>query len=191
MAVTLPTKAPGTWRYEDLFDLPDDGRRWEIIDGELYELPPPNTDHGYAIMNLIALLLPTITAMGGRFFTAPVGVFFPGANPVEPDLLVLLPSSVGLVKKRGVEGPPDLAVEVLSPSNRRHDRITKLALYARGGIREYWLVDPEAATVEVLTLADGEYRRHVLAGGGDAVTSPLFPDLTFSAATVFAAELPR
>lgn len=191
MAVTYPTKAPGTWRYEDLFDLPDDGRRWEIIDGELYELPAPDLAHGGAVMNIIALLLPTVVALGARIFTAPVDVFFPGANPVQPDILLVLPTRLGVLEKRGVGGPPDLAVEVVGPSNRRHDRITKLALYARGGIREYWLVDPQAATIEVQTLAAGEYRRHVLAGDDDAVTSPLFPQLSFSVATVFASELPR
>ncbi len=191
MAVTLPTKAPGTWRYEDLFDLPDDGRRWEIIDGELYELPAANLAHGNAVMNLIALLLPAMAALGGRIFTAPVDVFFPGADPVQPDILLVLPTRLGVLEERGVEGPPDLAVEVVSPSNRRHDRVRKLDLYARGGIREYWLVDPEAATVEVLTLIEGAYRRHVLAAGTDPVTSPLLPELSFPAAVVFAAELPR
>lgn len=191
MALTHPAKSPGTWRYEDLIALPDDGRRWEIIDGELYELPPPTTDHGSAIMNLIALLLPTIAALGGRFFTAPVGVFFGGANPVEPDLLVLLPAHSARIEKRGIEGAPDLVIEVLSPSNRPHDSLRKRALYARAGIPEYWLVDTEATTIEVLPLDGADYRRHLLASGEAMVTSRVLPDLAFPAAVVFAAALPR
>jgi len=191
MAVTFPRKPPGTWRYEDLFDLPDDGRRWEIIDGELYELPSPNLDHGNAVTNLIALFLPIVAALRGRIFTAPLDVFFLGANPVQPDILIVLPQRGQVLAKRGVEGPPDLVVEVVGPSNRGHDLIRKRALYARGGIPEYWLVDPEAATIDVLALAGGEYRRHVLAAGDDPVTSLVLPGLAFPAASVFAPELPR
>ena len=183
------SKPAGTWTYEDLFDLPDDGRRWEIIDGELYEMPGPNMDHAAVIMDLIARFLPVVTALGGRIFTAPVDVFFAAANPVEPDIMVLLPDSLKLIVKRGLEGPPDLLVEVISPSNPRHDRLTKRALYARGGVREYWLVDPEAAVLEILVLDGGAYRTHVRAVGDDSVTSTVLPGLSFPASAVFAATL--
>lgn len=191
MVTTHPPKPAGTWRYEDLFELPDDGRRWEIIDGALDELPSPKLADGSAVVNLILLLGPVVAALGGRLFTAPLDVFFPGADPVVPDLLVVLPDRVGFLRTRGVDGPPDLAIEVLSPANRRHDAVTKRRLYARGGVREYWLVDPEAAAVEVLTLAGDEDRSHLVATGADVVTSPLLPGLAFPAAAVFASELPR
>ena len=184
MAVTKPA---GTWTYEDLLDLPDDGRRYEIVDGELHEMTGPNLDHGSAVMNLIELLLPVVRSLGARLFTAPVDVFFPGANPVEPDLIVLLPDRLALRSKRGIEGAPSLLVEVLSPSNPEWDLITKRALYGRGGVPEYWLVSPEAATVEVLVLAGDLYRTHVRAGGDELVTSPLLPGLSFPASAVFAA----
>jgi DNA-binding NarL/FixJ family response regulator len=86
MATTTYRK---TWRYEDLFDLPDDGKRYEIIDGALFEMPAPNRDHATAIINLIALLLPTVRALGGQIFTAPFDVFMPGADPVQPDIMVV------------------------------------------------------------------------------------------------------
>jgi Uma2 family endonuclease len=181
MAVTKPA---GAWTYEDLFDLPDD-KRYEIIDGELYEMPPPNSDHGDAIMGLIRLLLPVADRRGAVRSTAPQGVFMPGADPVEPDIFLLLPEQRHLIGKRGVEGAPALVVEVLSPSNPRHDRGRKRALYARGGVREYWLVDPEAATIEVLTLEGDDYRTHLLAGGDERVTSPLLSEPAFPASAVF------
>ena len=184
MAVTTPA---GNWTYEDLLDLPDDGRRYEIVDGELHESSRPDLEHATAVMNLILLLLPAMRSLGARMFAAPVDVFFPGANPVEPDLIVLLPDRLALRSKRGVEGPPSLVVEVLSPSNPEWDRITKRALYARGGVPEYWLVSPEAATVEVLVLDGGIYRTHVRAGRDEVVTSPLLPGLSFPASAVFAA----
>ena len=71
-------KAPGTWTYEDLLSLPDDGKRYEIIEGELYEMPSPSWDHSTIVMNLIALLLPIISGLGGQLRTAPLDVFFGG-----------------------------------------------------------------------------------------------------------------
>lgn len=186
MAVTQPVGKPtGGWKYEDLFDLPD-GKRYEIIDGELYEMPAANSDHATVVMNLIAVLLPVVKALGGKIFTAPLDVFFSGANPIQPDVLVLTPDQLGLITKRGIEGAPSLVIEVLSPGNPEHDRITKRALYARGGVREYWIVSPEAAVIEVLALEGGAYRKHVRAGGDELVTSTVLPELSFPASQAFA-----
>lgn len=172
------------WTYADLFSLPD-GKRYEIIGGKLYELPPANWDHGQVIMNLIWLLQPLARRTEGYLRTAPQAVFILDADPVQPDLFLLLPNQKGLISSRGVEGAPSLVIEVLSPSNPEHDRIRKRALYARGGVREYWIVSPEAATVEVLVLEGGAYRTHLRAGGDEPVTSPLLPDLTFPASLIF------
>lgn len=109
------TKLAGTWSYADLAALPDDGTRYEIIDGEIFQMPPPLLAHASAIIALIDLLLPLIKDLGGRLWTAPVGVFFPGADPVEPDIVVLLPGSKARRSRHGVAGPPDLLIEVLSP----------------------------------------------------------------------------
>ncbi len=185
---TTTTKTAGTWRYEDLFDLPED-KRYEIIDGELFEMPGPNTDHALTVMNLIMALLPTVSALGARLLTAPLDVFFEGANPVQPDLLVLLPDHFHLMSKRGIEGAPDLLVEILSPSNPKHDRVRKRVLYARGGVREYWIVSPEAATIELLVLEGDVYRRHLLAGGDDSVTSTVLPGLAFPASVASASPV--
>ena len=182
MAVTKPD---GSWTYEDLIGLPDDGRRYEIIEGELYEMPAPGMGHALVVMNLIARFLPVVTALGVRVFTAPVDVFLTGANPVEPDLMILLRDRLPLMSKRGIEGPPSLLVEVLGPSNPEHDRIRKRALYARGGVPEYWLVSPEAALIEGLVLAGEVHRTHVRAAGDEIVTSTVLPDLSFPASAVF------
>ena len=179
------TKPAGSWTYEDLFSLPDDGRRYEIIEGELYEMPAPNWDHAVTIMNLILLLAPVVQALGGRVLTAPLDVFFEGADPVQPDIVVLLPESGAMGEGRGVEGPPDLLVEVLSPSNRGHDLLTKRALYARAGVREYWIVDPASQTVEVLTLDRDAFHSLQRASGDDAVISSLLGDGAFPLAAIF------
>lgn len=179
-------KPAGTWSYEDLFALPEDGRRYEIIEGELYEMPAPRWDHAATIMNLILLLAPLIRTLNGKLATAPLDVFFPGADPVEPDILVILHGSRAVGEGRGVEGPPDLVIEVLSPSNRGHDLLTKRSLYARAGVQEYWIVDPMARTVEVLTLDRDAFHGLGPASGDSQVVSPLLQNATFSLQSVFA-----
>lgn len=179
------SKPAGSWTYEDLLSLPDDGRRYEIIEGDLYEMPAPSWDHSTTIINLIALLLPVVSATGGRLRTAPLDVFFPGADPVEPDILVILPGSRAVGGGRGVQGPPDLLIEVLNPSNRGHDLLTKRALYARAGVREYWIVDPMERAVEILVLDRDALHTVQVASGDDAVVSRLLADTTFPLPAIF------
>jgi Uma2 family endonuclease len=180
------TKLAGTWTYEDLFSLPDDGRRYEIIEGELYEMPAPSWDHAVTIVNLLALLIPVIQSLGGRVVTAPLDVFFEGADPVQPDIVVLLPESAAIGAGRGVEGAPDLLIEVLSSANRGHDLLTKRALYARAGVCEYWIVDPASRAVEILAL-DRDALHSVQRASGDAVVvSSLLGDAAFPLAAIFA-----
>jgi Uma2 family endonuclease len=183
MAVTKPA---GTWTYEDLLSLPDDGRRYEIIEGVLYEMPSPSWDHATTIMNLIALLLPVVSALKGIVRTVPLDVFFPGADPVQPDIVVLLPDRSAEPSRRGLEGSPDLVIEVLSPSNRGHDLLTKRALYARAGVREYWLVDPNARTIEMLVLDHDAFHTVQRAAGNEMVVSPLLGSATFALESIFA-----
>jgi Uma2 family endonuclease len=180
------TKLAGTWTYADLFALPDDGRRYEIIEGELYEMPAPSWAHATVIANLISALIPLVMMLGGRWRTAPLDVFFQGADPVQPDIIVLLPESQAHPTERGVEGPPDLLIEVLSPSNRGHDLLLKRSLYARAGVREYWLVDPEARTIEILALDRDAFHLAVTASGDETPVSPLLGSLPTSVADLFA-----
>lgn len=183
------TKLAGTWKYEDLFELPDDGTRCEIIDGELYEMPSPTWAHATVIAGLITLLIPVLQRLGAQWRTAPLDVFFAGADPVQPDILVLLPGSAAHPVRHGVEGPPDLLIEVLSPSNRAHDQVRKRALYAGGGVREYWIVDPDAATIEIIDHG-GETVQHVVAAESDILTlrSPLLGDLAANPTSLFPAD---
>jgi Uma2 family endonuclease len=182
MAVAKPA---GGWTYGDLFKLPNDGKRYEIIDGELFEMTAPSLIHQLVLTQLIRLLLAAVDAIGGTLVPGPVDVFMPGADPVEPDLLLLTPDNLHLQSVRGIEGPPDIVVEILSPSNPRHDRVRKRSVYARGGVKEYWLVSPENGTVEVLALTSGEYRTHVYARDEALVTSTVLSDVSFPVSAVF------
>lgn len=176
----------GTWTYADLQTLPDDNRRFEIIEGLLYAMTGPTASHVTALVNLIELLIPLLKASAGRWYPAPFDLFVPGADPVQPDLQVLLPRCRATVTGRGIEGPPDLVVEILSPTTRGHDGLTKRALYARAGVREYWIVDPEVRTILVLVLQGDAFHEHHTAASGDVVRSSLLPTVRFPAGAVFA-----
>jgi len=182
MALRRPERS---WSYQDLLTLPDDGKRYEIIEGELFELTAPNLRHAKVISNLFFLIGPVARDEGGDIFSAVVDVFFSGADPVEPDLVVVLPGGGARQVLRGVEGAPDLVIEVLSPSNRTHDLLTKRELYRRGGVREYWLVDPEARSIEVVGFRLGGERAQTYRGE-DVVTSNILAALSFRAREAFA-----
>ena len=186
MAQIRPSPEPGTWTYEDLLALPDDGKRYEIIEGVLYEIPGPTAQHVTALVNLITLLISILQRLGGRWYPAPFDLFVPGADPVQPDLLVILADGKARVVNRGVERAPDLVVEILRPSTRGRDVLTKRALYARAGVREYWIVDPIARTIPILVLDGDAFHEHATALGDDPVSSPLLPGVSFPAAAVFA-----
>jgi Uma2 family endonuclease len=99
----------------------------------------------------------------------------------------MLPNSSARLVPRGIEGPPDLLIEVLSPSNRGHDLLTKRALYARAGVREYWIVDPDARTVEILALDRDAFHLAASVPGHETPVSPLVGPLPFAAEELFPA----
>jgi Uma2 family endonuclease len=183
-----PMPAPGTWTWEDLRSFPDDGVRREIIAGDLFEMTGPTPEHADAVRNLMFLLAPYFRALGMTFFTAPLEVFFPDASPVQPDLFAFERAGGWSRSERGIEGAPAFVVEVLSPSTRGRDQLTKRALYQRAGVGEYWLVDPNARTIEVLALDGETLVTFSRATGSDAVRSRMFSGLAFPASAIFTDE---
>lgn len=184
--VMTTSKPAGTWTYDDLFSLPDDGKRYEIIEGVLYVLPSVGWAHASVVMKLITVLLPIAKNLGGQWLTAPLDVFVPGGDPVQPDLLLMLPGGAAQAEMRDVEGPPDLLIEVVTPTNRVHDILTKRALYGRAGVREYWIVEPEARSLEILTLDRDALHLVSVTTGDETPVSPLLGPLPFAAADLFA-----
>jgi len=184
--MVLQRPQPGSWTYEDLLALPDDGTRYEIIEGDLFEMTGPDGAHALAIRNLIALLLPWFAATGMEWFTAPLDIFFGAANPVQPDLVAFTRNGQWRLSRRGIDGVPALAIEVLSPSTRGKDLLVKKPLYERSGVSECWIVDPADRTVQVLSLQGDAYQEICRAEGDGPVRSRLFPDLDVPASAVFA-----
>jgi Uma2 family endonuclease len=163
----------GEWIYKDWLRFPDDGWTYEIINGVLHMAPPPTINHQRASTELVtAMRIHAKSNALGEVLPAPAGVRLPNQPvPVQPDILFVSQDRLNIIGTNYVEGAPDLIVEVLSPSNRTHDRETKFNLYQEAGVSEYWLVDYEAKTVEVFTLRQGQYTLVGLYSGGDEVIS--------------------
>ena len=151
---TMQITKPTTW--EDVLRMPDDGNRYEFIGGRLYMTPAPVIRHHDVSHRLEAALRRVLERTGhGRVFDAPVLVEFPGTGDrVQPDILFVSRERRGIVGEKQVTGAPDLVVEILSPSTAHRDRGVKLDLYARCGVREYWIVDPEDDVVDVWRFGD-------------------------------------
>lgn len=141
--------APHTdWTVDMVRELPDDGKRYEVIDGVLLVSPAPALVHQRAIAELYVLLRPYVAALGLEAIMAPAAVTWSTRTEVQPDLLVL-PLANGRFAQRFEDvGVLELAVEVLSPSSVRTDRFTKRREYQRRGVPEYWIVDPASRSIE-------------------------------------------
>ena len=154
MSTMQTQQAPKTW--EDVLRMPDDGNRYEFIGGRLYVTPAPAIRHQRISKRLQAALMRVLEVAGyGEVFDAPCLVAIPGTGDrVQPDLLFVSDERREIIGEKQVLGAPDLVVEILSPSTAHRDRGTKLDLYARSGVRQYWIVDPVEDVVDVWRFGD-------------------------------------
>src|SRR6266699_2854047 len=144
--------------HADLLVMPDDGRHREIIDGELLVTPSPLSDHQRIVGRIASSLFFYLRDHPvGELLTAPMDVILGDYDVLEPDLLLILNEHRGIIQD-WVRGAPDLVVEVLSPTTASHDRGPKLKAYARFGVPECWIVDPDQQAVEVYRLAQQVYQ---------------------------------
>jgi len=163
----------GKWTYEDYCRLPADGWIYEVIEGELYMSPAPLTIHQRCKLKFAATFLSFAEDHdAGMVLDAPTDVLLPGlANPVQPDVIFVAKERLDIVKDERVEGAPDIVVEVLSPSNWFLDRREKFKIYAKAGVREYWIVDPKLRTIELYNLRGSAYALIGKYGVGESVRS--------------------
>ncbi len=167
------------WTYAEYAKLPNDGKRYQILDGELHVSPAPSLLHQDIVGNLYALLLAHVRRRRlGRVFVSPVDVVLDRTDVVQPDVVFVSRRRRRVLTTANVQGAPDLAVEVLSPSTARLDRVRKLDAYAKFGVAHYWIIDSETKQLEELVLAQGVYRPKALVERDDGVFRPaLFPGL--------------
>ncbi len=174
--------------YEDLLGFPDDGRRHELIDGEHYVTPAPTPRH-QELLGRLHLALGTYLRGSpvGKLYFAPVEVVLSDHDVVEPDLLFVSNARLGIIGSL-VRGAPDLAVEIVSPSSRRTDEVTKRRLFERAGVGEYWVVDPEIEVVKIYRRTEaGAFTRseELRREAGDALATPLFPGFSLALQELF------
>ena len=172
--------------YADLERMPEDGRRYELYDGEICVVPAPIPLHQRVVRELEHSLYLYASQHGGEVLASPLDIVFAEYDVLQPDVVFFQASRRHLIEPhRAIRSAPDLAIEVLSPSTLERDRVTKMQMYARYGVKEYWLVDPLAHRVEVYWLSGGGYVLAHTASEADTVQSTLFADLKIPAASLF------
>jgi Uma2 family endonuclease len=167
--------------YKDYAALPADGKRYELHEGELSMTPAPGSRHQQVSRNLFVLLHRHVTSKRlGEVLYAPLDCILSDITVVQPDIVFLASDRRGLISPRGIEGPPTLVIEILSPSTTQIDRTTKLQLYARYGVPYYWIVEPEPIGIEVYGVRGTAYELLARAAGPDPVSLFPFSDLVMS-----------
>lgn len=173
--------------FAELSEWPDDGRRYELYDGEVIVVPSPLPRHQLVVVRISSLLLEHAKESGGLALVAPLDIVLTEYDVVQPDVVFFRKERRHLLDMmKATRIPPDLAVEVLSRSTEARDRGRKMQLFARFGVTEYWIVDPVRNVIEIYALSDDQYVRAGAFIEHDQVVSPTFPGLTFEAAHVFA-----
>ena len=176
--------------YDDLAQMPEDGRRYELYDGEVFVVPSPLLRHQVVGMRLWRILDDYASYTGGLAVASPLDIVFSDYDVVQPDIVFFTANSLRSISlDRPVRRSPDLAVEVLSPSTASNDRGRKLRMFQRYGVAEYWIVDPSAEVIETYRLVESTYQVVATCGGGEKMRSAVLPGLTLVPASIFPGDL--
>jgi Uma2 family endonuclease len=172
--------------YAELSTWPDDGRRYELYDGEVFVVPAPLPRHQLAMLELYRQLHTHAFATGGVVIASPIDIVFTETNVLQPDIVVFMANHRGHVDLDApIRFRPDVAVEVISPSTERNDRGRKLAWFQRFEVPEYWILDPVAERLEVFRLRKGQYLRPRAYGRGTVFESTVLAGFSCRVETLF------
>jgi len=174
------------YTYEDYINLPDNGKRYEIINGELYMVPAPTLGHQDTIGEFhltIGLFLRTNPI--GKIYLAPTDIIFSEIDVLQPDLIFVSKEKFDILTGANIQGAPDLVIEVLSPGTEKRDRTIKLKAYSKFGVAEYWMANDEGATVEIWRRQGKKLVFHALLDRTQTLTTPLLPGLEISLEKIF------
>ncbi len=187
-ADNMPGPKQGHWTYDSYANLPDDGQHYEIVDGVLYNMAPaPTGSHQDATGWFFYYLTVHVRIAGlGHVYMAPRDVELAFDTVVQPDVVVLLDNGSAKITESRVIGAPDLAIEVSSPSTAIHDRHRKYVAYAQARVKEYWIADPKAQTVELLRLENGAYYSLGVFSGEQMLPTQIVPDFPVQVQQFFA-----
>lgn len=171
--------------YELYAAMPDDGRRYEIIEGTMELMSPgPSTTH-QAVSGELEFILRQSCISDYVIYHAPLDVILSSTTVLQPDILMIHRSRLHIVTIRGIEGPPDLVVEIVSPGSRKRDKLDKMNMYAKYGILEYWVVDAEVRTLEQYHLLGDHYEMYNLYESDEIVTSDKLACVSFVLSDIF------
>lgn len=149
-------------------------------------MPPPNRFHQSVQINIAVLIKSHLKKHPiGKVYCAPIGVILSELNAFEPDVVFVSKKRAQILSDRGIEGAPDLVVEILSPGTARFDKGPKRSIYARNGVIELWLIDPKKRTIDVYYLQEDAENAVASYDDADEFTSPLLPGLTFDCREIF------
>jgi len=176
--------------YEDYKSLPEsETRRYELLGGELVMVPSPTEYHQRISGNLEFILRQFVRGRDfGHVYDAPLDVVLGEGKErevVQPDILYISRERSRIITEEEIRGAPDLVIEILSPATAERDRTYKKTLYARHGVKEYWIVDPGARSVEVFSLGEKGFELVKAYGADEVLTSPLLPGLAVPLKDVF------
>lgn len=184
-AIEFQLRSPdASWCFDRWEQLPDDGNRYEVIDGVLFMSTAPGFLHQRSVGRLMRYVgLPLEDSRTATALMAPIGVIMPGADPVQSDFLLIRTERLSIVADDGrIRGVPDLIAEVLSPSNQDVDLVIKRAAYARAGVPEYWIVRPASRDVLVCSQPDASLSDFTSVRLFDAHSELVSPTLPIRAA---------
>jgi len=175
------------WTYEDYLKISDD-KRYEVINGRLYEMPAPTPWHQRILKRLLNILtgFAELKESRGEVLPSPIDVVLGDRYVLQPDIVFISKESLGIIGEKAITGPPDLVVEIISPATVRRDTVVKKEIYERFGVREYWIVYPGERAVEVWVLNDkGKYELFSVAEGEGKVKSKVLEELEVGLKEVF------
>lgn len=177
------------WTYQDYQELPNDGKIYQIVEGTLFMTPVPTTTHQQISRDLEFLIWDYVRERNlGVVLDAPVDVVLSHTDIVQPDIVFISNERKKIIQERGIFGPPDLIVEILSPSTRKLDEQLKRDLYDRHGVREYLIVHPDERVVEHYRRQEGMLTRIATLSQDETISFHTIPGLVIELGQVFSGE---
>ena len=171
--------------YADYLETSDD-ERYELLHGELVMAPASLTDHQDILGGLYSEMRTFVKEHNlGNVLLAPTDVVLSDTDVVQPDILFVSQARRHIRTRENIQGAPDLVVEILSPTTAERDRSVKSALYAQHGVQEYWIVDPDARTITVFLLNEGEFEEVDTYSAGETLTSPMLAGFSIALDEIF------
>ena len=182
---TTPQKSDIKFTYYDYTQLPED-KRYELIEGDFYMTPSATTRHQTVSSKLQFRLTQYVEGKNfGLVLAAPLDVVFSDEDVVQPDIIFISQDRKGIIKPENIRGAPDLVIEILSPATAARDLGVKKRLYAKHAVLEYWVVNPEDQTIEVMSWTEKGFKTEQVYPKSSALRSKILPDFTLPVGQIF------